>query len=583
MNQHRNWTRQGNRLFRSNSSPENSISNSNLENDNESLHSINSHLINRTFEAFTMSNASPIGSRGSQSPQGSQGSQNSRNPGSQGSQHSQVRSRESSIRGSDILVTNTNMIISGLTNPYSSDFDLTKKESITLFNKGSEGLSSDLKYDGTQKNGKVWKTLTQEASIQFCWGDITVIQNSQGNDCDLFDDFHKLKRSDVISHAQAIWSNGRKDGRIDNSIADPTGQIVQRRIKAAMAGKWIKNSMTPASYAKLAVYRSLFEFKDGKHHVEYDGIVMAFLLMEKIKPDTRVGAQTLEDELETMNLAEYDEDPRNFLTAFESTLNELALCGEPYKRPVPLLLDALVESKNSEFSDAMRGLRRKYDGGQNYTIDEIVSKATSHYNNIESRAKRVQRRTKRDKGSKTDTNSMVTLLTQVLTPNTEGSSDAQKALITALLTNSSSTSSTGQDSATSNGKGFTTPAVKLTGNKIGSVDEWRTVKVADSVFVYGRQYWWCPHHRLPGKFDGLYMTHKPGKGHDEWEERKQQFRESQKSKSQSSAHVTDDTKSDEKPRLALTDKIKSLKTALMTDFGLSDLQAEVFAKEHAGN
>ena len=38
--------------------------------------------------------------------------------------------------------------------------------------------------------------------------------------------------------------------------------------------------------------------------------------------------------------------------------------------------------------------------------------------------------------------------------------------------------------------------------------------------IGGVQMWWCPHHKWKGEFDGLYMPHKPGKGHKEWQKSK---------------------------------------------------------------
>ena len=35
----------------------------------------------------------------------------------------------------------------------------------------------------------------------------------------------------------------------------------------------------------------------------------------------------------------------------------------------------------------------------------------------------------------------------------------------------------------------------------------------------GKKWFWCPHHKIEGKYDGLYVTHKP-KDHEEWLKRK---------------------------------------------------------------
>ena len=41
------------------------------------------------------------------------------------------------------------------------------------------------------------------------------------------------------------------------------------------------------------------------------------------------------------------------------------------------------------------------------------------------------------------------------------------------------------------------------------IKKWRAVKKAASVTRDEKTWYWCPKHVLLGKFDGLYVTHKP--------------------------------------------------------------------------
>ena len=56
-----------------------------------------------------------------------------------------------------------------------------------------------------------------------------------------------------------------------------------------------------------------------------------------------------------------------------------------------------------------------------------------------------------------------------------------------------------------------------------SLPTWRKNKTEDRIFRDDKWWYWCPLHKRPGDYDGLYMTHLPGK-HDEWTERKAMFR-----------------------------------------------------------
>ena len=43
-----------------------------------------------------------------------------------------------------------------------------------------------------------------------------------------------------------------------------------------------------------------------------------------------------------------------------------------------------------------------------------------------------------------------------------------------------------------------------------------------------KQLWWCPKHKCANDFDGLYVTHQPGEGHQQWLERRRQNKRNHK-------------------------------------------------------
>ena len=50
-------------------------------------------------------------------------------------------------------------------------------------------------------------------------------------------------------------------------------------------------------------------------------------------------------------------------------------------------------------------------------------------------------------------------------------------------------------------------------SKVGAfnIEKWRTIKSGDSKDFDGRTWYWCPRHKdKDGKYDKLYVTHKPG-------------------------------------------------------------------------
>ena len=73
------------------------------------------------------------------------------------------------------------------------------------------------------------------------------------------------------------------------------------------------------------------------------------------------------------------------------------------------------------------------------------------------------------------------------------------------------TSENGGKSESNSGKS------KGCGNKAGdflSIKSWSMKKTEDSVKREGRTWYWCPHQKVEGSYDGLYVMHKPEE-HDE--------------------------------------------------------------------
>lgn len=478
--------------------------------------------------------------------------------------------------------------VSLITNPFSQPLDLTTKEGMGLFKNGSKGLKDEDKYDGNKANGKVMKQHIQIRSSNTCWGDILgQIEDSNGVKRNLLEESHALTLEDVTKHSQKIWSEGKTDFKIDEGVVDADGKIAQKRIKSAMIAQFIQNSMTTKAFLDLQIHKKKFEFKYSNGLTENCGLLLIYFLFEDIDPDTRVGTQTLTDDLEGLTLAEFDDDIVKMYTSFETILHELELREDPYKKPVPLLLDILVEHKDKEFAKCIQDKRDEYDEGKDYTVAELMRIAKSKLNNIESRRKRQERRDKRSKSNSTIDSNLVTLLA------------AHPNLFTALLTQQQAQQSASigppggfNPNSSSAGSGFTTPGLDLAAQDPSlSVDVWRTKKIADTVYVNGIQWFWCPHHKFPGKFDGLYMKHQPGEGHDAWQAKKDRMRKLHKEarrhasgggSGSSSVHKTDEKTKDEGPRLQISEQVEKLKTALVSDLGASELQADLFVKNFQG-
>ena len=109
---------------------------------------------------------------------------------------------------------------------------------------------------------------------------------------------------------------------------------------------------------------------------------------------------------------------------------------------------------------------------------------------------------------------------------------------------------------------------KSTENKNGTIEAWRMKKDGDYKQVNGIDYWWCPHHKWDGKFDGLYMQHKR-EDHDEWKKRRDEKRATYYRKGKNEGNTTSEN-AEKNNKLVLKE---SMTAALVTNFQISEDQA----------
>ena len=52
---------------------------------------------------------------------------------------------------------------------------------------------------------------------------------------------------------------------------------------------------------------------------------------------------------------------------------------------------------------------------------------------------------------------------------------------------------------------------------LNDLESWRVNKSKKNITRYVQDWWWCPKHKMEGKFDGMYINH-PSNKHNEWAE-----------------------------------------------------------------
>ena len=108
-------------------------------------------------------------------------------------------------------------------------------------------------------------------------------------------------------------------------------------------------------------------------------------------------------------------------------------------------------------------------------------------------------------------------------------------------------------------------------SKYLTIDTWRMTKTEPMIQREGKTWYWCAKHVSPGKYDGLYVTHKP-ENHDKWVKNRNRFKSHEKKEE---SEINASNKENDKS-LALSN---SLKAALLTRCDLSAAQADALIQE----
>ena len=164
-----------------------------------------------------------------------------------------------------------------------------------------------------------------------------------------------------------------------------------------------------------------------------------------------------------------------------SKYREICEKGQNHQDYLLDLFNALKTVPNTDFASFVREERQAWEIGGTKTADQLIAEAITIYNNAVS----VNRWEYTDpKDAK-----IVALMTKVeqLEANMK---------LSANTTQRQPQRHSGQYNSSNNSKFLT-------------IDDWRMKKGESMVERDGKMWYWCPKHVSPGRYDGLYVTHKP--------------------------------------------------------------------------
>ena len=181
-------------------------------------------------------------------------------------------------------------VISDNTNPFAKKIVISDKVGNALFKIATAGLDKDDKLDFDIENAQSFKCEMDTANANYVWGPVTFeIKDDSKVKRDLMEEWDKLTEENVVSHSKKIWNAGAdmKTPVADSSL---TKEVMQKRIRSVMMGKFIRNSLKKSARKVIDLSKIKFQFKHTSNgRIEEDGPIMLKVIYNRINPSTRVG------------------------------------------------------------------------------------------------------------------------------------------------------------------------------------------------------------------------------------------------------------------------------------------------------
>ena len=464
----------------------------------------------------------------------------------------------------------TSSTVDDNTNPYAQKINLSDKTGLSLFREACKGLDDDDKLLLQIENAQAFKEEVDRAAAEFCWGTVcSDIADEDGTSRNLLTDYKNLKMLDLKTHADTTWGCTSGDYVIPAADSSFNEAKQQRRIRCSMMAKWLRKSLLKSDQRLLDLSKKSFQYTHSvKKTIEEDGPLMLKIIYDRINPSTRVGVRNLISKLFKYNLADFNQDVPKMSDSFEETYNQILDKKEASVSPESAYFDALLTCTNEDFLAGIKLELTKWESGSKITFSDLKSDAITKYNNISERLKKdsktfagkiLQSSKVTSLAPDSDKAKIIALSTQL--------EHAKQQLASAYATSTSGSSASNRNSFSPSG----------TSGRKPNIDAWRMKKtLGDKVQRDGKWYYWCEHHKYPGFYDGLYVTHPPEK-HDKWKDRQDRFKKRGKYATNSTTSNSDSSRG--KVKLVLSNTIKQ---ALITDHGFNPLQIEQL-EQSSGN
>ena len=442
--------------------------------------------------------------------------------------------------------------------PFENDINPATSEGQKLFLKATAERTTKLIVSQAQVTK--FMSAMEADSNSFAWGElVNLIPTSDTDTKSLLTDFDEITLDHVKHQAYKVWGNHLatindplpNDFRVEN--LDPVNDLNHRkifylRVRSKMIAKRLQHSIDAASWETLIQHQEDFAWRNAKGNLDYDGPTMLKLMLSVMNPSTRVGVKELRRKLRNTKLSQFRHNVRDMLKDMNG--NYVKILGKKQKHDNfdDDLFEALLSTKNQVFHNFIQRLQDQWETGTDFTPGEIMELALQKYSNMSERG----------------------------VWNQNEKPDSQ---LHALATRLDSMENQMHGSPSSSSKSRSSKSSSLSFKKKFGIEEWRMIKQGNTKVVNGVTFWWCPHHKNEGQFDGLYVTHKPSE-HASWKAERDKknaaWKEKRRPKTEKSS--TSSGKTPASKRLVMSEKLKSV---LITKLSCSDADADEIWQEFA--
>jgi len=439
--------------------------------------------------------------------------------------------------------------------PFKGNINPGTAEGAKLYLKATTSIKDDDKFEINISSAQKFVDMVTKDATNFAWGALVraIPSDAAGGIKNILIDHRDITWEMIKKQAYKTWGNHQADfatavpDEQDLEVLDPAANAAHRipfyrRVRSRMIAKRIIGYLKLSDWENLKNKRSKYTWA-GQGDEEMDGPTILWILMQTCNPSTRVGVSELKEELRRATSAKFNHDIQKLTDFMSSKYREITEKGQRHEDIILDVFNAFKTVPNPDFAAHVRDERKHWELGGEKEVDQIISEALVIYNNAIT-ANRWQTTDPKDA-------KIIALTTQV---------EKLVEMQTKLAANATQAPSQNRQNSRFQ---FT------------EIAAWRMKKGPDQMDKDGKTWFWCPHHKIEGRYDGLYVTHKP-EDHDAWQKRKNERLAKRKGAKDNQREDPKKTDEDGTKKLVISD---SLKSALMTHMDISPEQIDALVND----